>query len=118
MKERGLQKRTKLFALAIILFVKKLPNKQIYWKLGDQLLRAGTSVGANTRAAHRGRSDKEYLAKLGIVLEEADESLFWLEIFEEGSLCPNELVKEMQWLKTEAASLTAIFNSIIFKKKK
>ena len=66
----------------------------------------------DTRAAHRGRSKREYAAKIGIVLEEADESLFWLEVMEEGALCPEELEADLQKLKQEAGELTAIFATI------
>jgi four helix bundle protein len=112
MSDGGLQQRTKQFTLDVIRFVQALPNQKVYWVIGDQLLRSGTSVGANTRAAHRGRSKREYAAKIGIVLEEADESLFWLEILEEGGLCPQELEADLQKLKQEAGELTAIFATI------
>jgi len=75
-----------------------------------------TSVGANTRSAFRGRGTKEFTAKLGIVVEEADESCFWLEVVEELALVKdNNKVKD---LLKEAEELTAIFNSIKYKYKK
>lgn len=114
----GLQKRTKLFSLRIIKFVQELPSKKVYWVIGDQLLRSGTSVGANTRASYRARSTKEFISKSNIVIEEADESQFWLELLEEGKLCPPALMEELQWLKKEADQLTAIFVSIQKKQKK
>jgi len=91
MSDGGLQKRTKQFALAVIRFVQALPNKKVYWVIGDQLLRSGTSVGSNW-----GHSKREYAAKIGVVLEEADESLFWLGVLEEGELCPEELEADLQ----------------------
>ena len=74
--------------------------------LGRQLLRSGTSVGANYRAAGRARSKAEFLAKIGVVLEEADETVFWLELLQEcGVLKPDRLSDLVQ----EANELTAIF---------
>jgi four helix bundle protein len=77
MKEE-LIKRTKKFALAVMDFVDILPNNSKGKVLGNQLLRSATSVGANYRAANRGRSKAEFIAKIGIVEEEADESCYWL----------------------------------------
>ena len=71
---------TKAFALAIVRLVEELPRNRGGFVIGDQLLRAGTSVGANYRAACRARSRKEFIAKMGIVEEEADESEYWLEL--------------------------------------
>jgi four helix bundle protein len=75
-----LMKRTKTFALEIIRLVGKLPKTQTAYVLGNQLLRCSTSVGANYRAARRGRSRAEFIAKMGIVEEEADEAVYWLEL--------------------------------------
>ena len=60
------------------------------YAIGRQLLRSGTSVGANTRAAFMGRSRKEFVAKLGIVIEEEDESLFWMEILSDSNIVEKE----------------------------
>src|SRR5690349_11024887 len=79
-KEFDLKDRTRAFALAIIRLVEDLPRGRAADLIGNQLLRAGTSVGANYRAACRARSSREFLAKLGIVEEEADETQFWLEL--------------------------------------
>jgi four helix bundle protein len=79
------------------------------------LVRCGTSVGANYRSACRGRSKTEFIAKLGIVEEEADESGFWLELLIEGEIMKNELVEP---LLVEAGELTAIFTSSIKSAKK
>ena len=81
--DKDLKIRTKVFAISIIKFCKSLKNDYISQILGKQLLRSGTSVGANTRFAFRGRSNKEFIAKIGIVIEEADECVYWLELIEE-----------------------------------
>lgn len=76
--------------------------------IGHQLLRAGTSVAANCRAVCRSRSRAEFLAKLAIVIEEADESAFWLELLADGGLVPEPKLKDLQ---SEANQLVAIFNA-------
>ena len=78
-KQEELRARTKKFALRVIRLFKNLPRSSEAQILGRQLLRSGTSVGANYRAVGRARSAAEFSAKIGIVLEEADESVFWLE---------------------------------------
>jgi len=75
-----LKKRTKAFALRVIALVESLPRSRTANVIGNQLLRSGTSVGANYRSACRGRSPAEFVSKMGIVEEEADESLFWMEL--------------------------------------
>jgi len=86
MKADDLKKRTKQFALRILKLVAALPNTAEGRAIGNQLVRAGTAVAANYRAACRGRSKAEFIAKLGIVEEEAAESAFWMElIIEAGS---------------------------------
>ncbi|MFN7117861.1 MAG: four helix bundle protein [Saprospiraceae bacterium] len=109
-----LKERTKQFALKIVNYVQSLPQNKITYRIGDQLLRSGTSVGSNTRASFRARSKKEYVAKLGIVIEEADESIFWLEILAGVALGNQEDTKK---LKQEAEELTKIFVSIYNKYK-
>ena len=101
-----LQERTKKFALRIIKLVEALPNTVTGRTIGYQLVKAGTSIGANYRAACRGRSKAEFNSKLHIVLEEADESAFWLELIIEANLLPENRI---QSLLTEANELTAIF---------
>ncbi|TPE44084.1 four helix bundle protein [Pontibacter mangrovi] len=103
------KRRTKLFALRVIKLFRALPNKPDAQILGKQLLRAATSVAANYRAACRARSAAEFAAKIGIVLEEADEAQFWLEMLEESEIVKAELLIN---LKLEAATLTAILTSI------
>jgi four helix bundle protein len=87
-----LRDRTKGFAIATVKLVQSLPRTRPAFVLGDQLLRSGTSVAANYRAACRARSRKEFVAKLGIVEEEADESLFWLDLLRETGLVQGERV--------------------------
>src|SRR4051812_48805413 len=97
--------RTKQFALRTIKLFQALPKTEEARVIGKQLLRSATSVAANYRAACRARSEAEFTAKMGTVVEEADESLFWLELLEEaGIVIPERLVL----LKKEADELTAI----------
>ena len=86
--------------------VNALPKSAIGRVIGNQLVRSGTSVGANYRAALRSRSKAEFIAKLGIVLEEADESCYWLELIIEGKLLKERQVSS---LYEEAGELVAIF---------
>jgi four helix bundle protein len=101
-----LRVRTKQFALRVVRLYRALPHQEEARVLGKQLLRSGTSVGANYRAACWARSKAEFIAKLGIVLEEADESVFWLELIAETGLVGPE---KLQALVKEAEELTAIF---------
>ncbi len=100
-----LKKRTKDFALRVIKLVESLPNTRTSDVLGKQLLRSGTSVGANYRAACRARSAAEFQAKMGIVEEEADESCFWIELLADSKQVKDARVAE---LLKEAGELTAI----------
>ena len=105
MNEQELKQRTKQFALRVMRLVAALPNNILGRAIGNQLIRSGTSVGANYRAACRGRSKAEFIAKLGIVVEEADESAFWMELIIEGGLLKKHLVES---LLGEANELIAI----------
>lgn len=105
MKENDLLVRTKRFALRIIKLVDALPKTLVGRTIGGQLIRCGTSVSSNYRAACRGRSKAEFIAKLGIVEEEADESCHWLEMIIEADLMEERLVKD---LLREANEITAI----------
>jgi len=107
---RDLRQRTKTFAVDVVRFVQTLPRRQPTDVLGRQLLRSGTSVAANYRAARRARSRKEFLAKMGIVEEEADESSFWLELLMDAGLAASE---ETGRLRGEADELVAIVVSSI-----
>ena len=108
MNEEDLKKRTKLFALRIIKLVAALPNTVVGRCIKGQLVRAGTSVGANYRAACRARSRAEYIARLGVVEEEADESGYWMELIVESGLMRLRL---LQPLLAEANELVAIMVS-------
>lgn len=105
-----LKQRTKTFALNIVKFVEGLPRSGTTAVLGKQLLRSGTSVAANYRAACRGRSPAEFRAKMGIVEEEADESVLWIELLIESGHADPNLANP---LRQEADELTAIAVSSI-----
>jgi len=105
-KADELKARTKRFALDVLSFRRTLPATDDAADIGRQLLRSATAVGANYRSACRSRSDAEFVARIGIVLEEADESAFWLEIVTEGGLSS---YLEATRLLDEANQLTAIF---------
>ncbi|MFZ0771790.1 MAG: four helix bundle protein [Candidatus Sulfotelmatobacter sp.] len=105
-EQEDLRNRTKRFALRIVRLFQHLPRSAEAQILGKQLLRSGTSVGANYRAAGRSRSKAELVSKLGIVVEEADETVFWLECLVESGIVKEELLKD---LMVEANELLAIF---------
>jgi len=93
--ENDLKKRTKAFALRIIKLVESLPPDKTADVIGKQLLRCGTSVGANYRASCRARSQADFIAKMGIVEEEADESIYWMELLVESGLVRQELLDNL-----------------------
>ena len=93
--DNQLIKRTKLYALRIIKLVNTLPDTPVCRTIGKQLVDAGTSVGANYRAACRPKSQADFIAKLGIVEEEADESLFWMELLVESGIVKQELLADL-----------------------
>ncbi len=101
----ALKARTKKFALDVIRFVRLLPPNDEGRTIGRQLIRAGTGVGANYRAVCRARSRAEFVAKLGVALEEADESAFWLEVIVELRMLAGSRAAK---LLDEANQLTAI----------
>ena len=106
MTPEQLKARTKRFALEIIALVSKLPRTLVAEIIARQLVRCATSVGANYRAACRGRSRAEFAAKISIVLEEADETLHWLEIRHDSGVSPQ---KSVLGVMKEAGELIAIF---------
>ena len=91
-----LMARTKAFALDVVRAVEDLPRGLTSDVIGKQLLRAGTSVGANYRAACRARSRREFIAKMGIVEEEADEAQFWLELIVERGMLDESRVASLR----------------------
>jgi four helix bundle protein len=99
------KRRTKEFALRVIELVDTLPKKPAAEVIGKQLLRSATSVGANYRAACRRKSTADVISKLGIVEEEADESMFWVELLVESSLVAKDRVRV---LSSEANELVAM----------
>jgi four helix bundle protein len=103
-----LRSRTKQFAIRVVRLFKALPRSEEARILGRQVLRSGTSVAANYRAACRARSRAEFVAKVGVVLEEADETEFWLELLIETGII--EAVK-LQNLLAETRELVRIFSS-------
>lgn len=108
MKERDLSKRTKSFALNIMALVEEVPRSYAGRAISSQIIRSATSVGANYRSACKARSDADFISKIGIVEEEADETLWWLELLQEGLLLPADRVEA---LLQEARELTAIFTA-------
>ena len=103
-----LRDRTKAFALRVIRLYRALPSTAEAQVIGKQLLRCGTSVAANYTAACRGRSRAEFAARLGIVVEEADESILWLELLEDAGVMAHERLDSLQ---SEARELTALFTA-------
>lgn len=87
--------RTKRFSLRILNLCNRLPNGRIENMIANQLMRCGSSVGANYRAACRARSPAEFRAKLGIVEEEADESIYWMELIIESEVFPKERLADL-----------------------
>jgi four helix bundle protein len=105
MTPEDLKGRTKAFALRIVALVDAIPRTQAGQTIGRQLLRSATSVGANYRAACRAQSRAEFAAKISIVVEEADETLYWLELLKESGLIASERLAQ---LLREANELVAI----------
>ena len=110
MDYENLKRRTKKFGLEIIKLVERLPKDQTCKILGGQLLRSGTSVGANYRAACRAKSSADFISKLGTVEEEADESGFWLEMLVDAEKLESAAAAP---LIQESGELTAIAVSSI-----
>lgn len=117
MREEGandLRGRTKAFALRIVRMFTALPKTTEAQVLGKQVLRSGTSVGANYREAYRGRSRAEFIAKAGDCLKELEETAYWLELLEEAGIVEAARLKD---LRQETDELIAIFVTIIRKAK-
>lgn len=110
MSESDLKLRTKAFAVRILKLVDALPKSMSARALGAQIVRSGTAVAANYRAARRAKSTAHFISKLGDVEEEADETLFWLELLEESGIMP---AKRLSALTQEANELVAIVVSSI-----
>jgi four helix bundle protein len=104
-----LRQRTKDFALRIIRLYTALPKVDEAQVLGKQVLRSGTSIGAHYREASRSRSDAEFLSKIGLGLQELDETAYWLELLAEANIVPRIMLAD---LLRETDELTAIFVTI------
>jgi four helix bundle protein len=107
-QQEELRDRTKAFAVRIVRVYRALPYKTDAQVLGKQLLRCGTAVAANYRAACRARSKAEWVAKIGIVVEEADETVFWMEMLSD---CSVVQLKKLESLLAEAHELSALFTA-------
>ena len=108
MNKAELEQRTKEFSLRLIRFLQSLPKNYLGEALGRQLLKSGTSIGANYREANRAESKADFIHKLAIVEKEASESLYWLELLLEAGIGANqEAIRLMQ----EAKELLAIFSA-------
>jgi four helix bundle protein len=108
MTTNELKDRTKKFALSIINLTEKIPNTTQGRVICNQIIRSGTSVGANYRAAIRSRSKAEFISKLNIVQEEADETLYWLELLMDAKLLDEKVLNEIM---KETNELVSIFTS-------
>ena len=108
MNKFELQQRTKKFHVRIIKLCESLPKNAAGWETAKQLIRSAGSVGANYRAACRGKSNVVFIYKIEVVLEEADESLYWLEVVEDAELSKGN---ELDNLIKEANELVSIFNA-------
>ena len=95
MDEAQMKKRTKEFAKEIIKLCRNLPDNREGRLIGNQIFRSGTSVAANYRAACRARSTADFISKLAIVEEEADETLFWLELIKEMKILDNDSIDSL-----------------------
>ncbi len=108
-EERDLRKRTKDFALRIVRMFAALPKTTEAQVLGKQVLRSGTSVGANYREANRSRSKAEFISKIGDCLKELDETAYWLELITDSDIVPSA---RLSALRDECNQLLAIFTTI------
>ena len=116
MNSDDIKKRLKIFALRIIKLSERLPKNITGKTLGNQIIRSGTSPGANYRSACLGKSDKDFLNKLKMVEEELDETLYWLEIIVESGLIKEDLLKDL--MNENHELLKIIVSSITTMKKK
>jgi four helix bundle protein len=110
MDEEELKQRTKKFGLRVIKVVEALPRNKTSNVIGNQVLRSATSIGANYRAACRGKSKADFAAKISIALEEADETLYWLEMIVEAGLISKNLLESLMIEANELVSILAASN--------
>ena len=100
-------KRTRMLAIRVIKMVNVFPSKTAYWVIGKQIVKSATSTAANYSAANLGRSKREFYAKLCIVVEECDETLFWLQMLEDAELMKPQELKD---LKKETKEILSILS--------
>ena len=117
MDEKAFKDRTKKLALQIIELVEELPNRRTADVIGRQLLRSATSVGANYRSACRGRSTADVLSKLAIVEEEADESVYWMELLVEAGIISETRVSALMRETNEILAMTVASIKTLRKRK-
>ncbi|MCU0387939.1 MAG: four helix bundle protein [Chitinophagaceae bacterium] len=123
MTAEQLKDRTKKYALEIIKLANELPNNRVGWTFSDQIVRSSTSVAANYRAACRAKSDRDFISKLETVSEEADETMFWLEMIAESEIMKDcskipPLIKETdELLSIFVASKKTVKNRLMMPKK-
>jgi len=110
MDAEELKKRTKQFGLRVIKLVESLPNSKAANVIGNQLLRTGTSVGANYRSTCRARSKPDFISKASISIEEADESLYWMEMLIEAEIMPKDRLSS---LMQEGDEIVAILTASV-----
>jgi four helix bundle protein len=108
MDSKELERRTKHFALRVVRFVAALPRNKVADVIGYQLVKAGTSIGANYREANRAESRADFIHKVGIVEKEAAETQYWLELCDDAEIGEPA---ERRWLLGESGELLAIFSS-------
>jgi four helix bundle protein len=106
MGQKDLRQWTKQFALSVISLVETLPKSKTADVIGGQLIRSGTSVGANYRAACRARSNADFISKMGIVEEEADESLYWMELLIEAKIVESVKLESLMKEANEILAMT------------
>ena len=118
MDKEELKNRTKNFALRILKLSRTLNNNMQEKIIAKQILRSGTSVAANYRAALRGKSKADFISKLGIVIEEADETMFWLELIMEDKILRKELIENLYRENNEIVAIMVTTRNTAIKNKK
>ena len=111
---KGLKDRTKRFSLDIIMFYPFIEKSEPGKIIGKQLIRSATSIAANYRSACVGRSRREFFAKISIVVEEADETLFWLELLKESELAKEDKLKYLMMESLEILKIMSKAKSTMF----
>ena len=114
MTEQEMKSRTKQFALSVMQLIDALPNTIKGRALANQLMRSGTSVAANYRAACRARSTADFISKLGVVEEEADESALWLELISDGGVLPRGTTSDLWQEADELVAITVASRKTLF----